>query len=152
MMLATVLTAVAYVAGWATIPMLDRMSIASGVQLPALSATTLPIGALVTATYLLIFTDAPGDALGVSTHCPTVLISGATLGAVTLVYFRLLSSGGMMAVVLMQPALLIVQTTLAAAVLKEPVDPWKIAGVAVAAASMLIANGGAILGRIRNLA
>jgi uncharacterized membrane protein len=137
-----------YVGGWSMGPMFDRLSMASGVPMAAISPFTLSLAALIVATYLFLFTDGSGEAAAAASRCVYVLASGACIGVASLSYFRLLSSGGMMAVVLMQPALLIVQTTLAAAVLKEPVDRWKLAGVGLAASSMVLANWPAIRGAI----
>ncbi len=147
---ATWVAVAAYVVGWSVIPVMDRLALtASAVSQPALSVTVLTLAALMTATYVLIFTDGPGDAIGVAAHSPYTLASAALTTAVTLAYFRVLNDGGMITVVMLQPALLIAQIGLAAAVLKEPVDRWNAAGVAVAAAGMVLFNGDAIGGWFR---
>lgn len=142
---ATWVAVAAYVGGWSVIPVMDRLALtASSVSQPALSVTVLTLAALMTAAYVLIFTDGPGDAISVAAHSPYALASAALTTAVTMAYFRVLNDGGMMTIVMLQPALLIAQTGLAATVLKERVDRWNVAGVAVAAAGMVLYNGEAI--------
>ena len=150
MTVATWVAVAAYVGGWSVIPVMDRLALtASSVSQPALSVTVLTLAALMTATYVLIFTDGPGDAISVAAHSPYALASAALTTAVTLAYFRVLDDGGMMTIVMLQPALLLAQTGLAAAVLKERVDRWNVAGVAVAAAGMVLYNGEAIVAWFR---
>ena len=135
------LATVAYVAGWSAIPVLDRRAMDTGAPQHALTLVVVSVAALLLAAYVLIFTDAPADAIGAAAHNAYALGSAAATAVVYVAYFDVLGSRGVLFVVMLQPALLAGQTALAAAVLREPLDRWTLSGVAVMAVGMLVYNG-----------
>jgi uncharacterized membrane protein len=144
-MLPLILAVVAYLACYSTIPVLDKLALAT-VQQHALTWAVLSLATLLMSTYALLFTDAPCAAAGIAVRSPYVLGSGAITTLWYLAYFHILAAKGVLFVVMLQPVLLIAQTGLAVAVLREPIDRWNVAGIGVMALGIVIYNVAYLLG------
>lgn len=135
-----VVSVVAFMACFSTIPVLDRLALARVGQ-HALTWLVLALASLLMTTYVLIFTDSPATAAYDASRSPYALGSGALTALLYVAYFRVLADRGMLFIVTLQPLLLATQTVLAVVVLRESVDAWNIAGICVIVVGTVVYNG-----------